>query len=222
MKTKLLLASLLAAITAPLHADVLVESNLTIALKMYFNQAPEVETPKITTRKSSLATLKNVDLINAWARVNGGNFTKKAKLIKADLCEGDNFGNIINTKYYIRDNGVDTDITAAFDITIGEEIKNYKRNNLTGTETGTYLSIMQFVFEVEGPNFDDENIDAQGLVKNTEKIIKYQDQFAKLRASSVILTGDTYFQSTQTETEVPGIVQGTFKTTAPKAVDVVP
>lgn len=224
MKTLFPLIAVLAAITAPLQADVLVESNLVVSLKFYFNQSPEVETPKFTTRKYSSASIKNADLISAFARANGGTFSKKAKLIRVDRCDGVSSGTILSTRYYIRDNGSDTDITTLFSVVKVEEdeVKSYKRVNETSTETGTYLNLVSLDYFVEDINTpDDEFFEASGMEKGTKKIIKYQEQFATLLSSSHAVTGPALFQSSTLEVPLEGLVQGTIKATGPKAVALV-
>lgn len=222
MKTLLPLITLFAAITAPLQADVLVESNLVVSLKFYFNQSPVLETPKFDIRKHSTATIKNADLISAYARVNGGTFSKKAKLIRVNRC--DPSGNVIDedTKYYIRDNGSDTDITPLFSVVEVDDAESYKKNNETGTEVGTFLKFADLHFFVNDPNTpDDERFDASGMEKGVKKVILYKEQLATLLSSTHALAGTANFQSSNLQVPLEGIVQGTVKAIATKAVALV-
>jgi hypothetical protein len=212
MKTKVVTA-LLSLFLSPAFCAELVETNITLSFKLHVQQDP-VSKSGSTTKKYTLVTLKNADIIRMIGVKQAKTFTKSARLLvqtRYDSLGYDGYD------YIIRDAGVDTIVTSYFQINNESDFQAEKSkfSDSTGLGSRTYLALGYLNVPLAG-TFQNvtEGLDLTGPMKITTKRVKsiqFPGKSVNFDAGTLTLTGLGKLLDGKS-----GLISGTFKTSGAK------
>lgn len=198
---------------------VTVESNIAVALK-YHVENPMKEKGDIYIRSYKIVTLKTADLIRLIDEQIPESFTAKAKLILQ--VSYDDEGEIpASSKYVIRDNGTDYNVTSLLKVASNYtyHVRKTSVTTATGLGTSNLLGRAVLTIPLTGTHANvTKGFDLSGTLKASEKYIAItaKDQpTIKPVLSNVSLT--LCGNALQIESK-SGYVTGTFKSSGAKIV----
>lgn len=208
----------------PVLAATVVESNITIALKFYINDKPDVDGPPTDSLAYSTVSIKNADLLHAWSAANSVTLSKKARLMRRDYVNS--YGEVDYEDYdiFIRDGEDDYSLPGGLDILLNEVVDKYRYNTVKGT--GTYNSLsyvnvnVRIIWDLldgqEGDEIDDDTIFSAGLEKYASRTVTYGQVLTSLDTSTTTVVGEAFFYTSNRRSWEDGVVQGTIKQSGPK------
>lgn len=219
-KIALLFATLASTLPCALQADT-VESNVSIALKYYFNFSPPANNNNnVQTEKFTTTTFKNADFIRAINAANNTTYLIKSRILRRDQFnpEGVRVGAPV---YFLRDANIgDVDITEYMEVL--RRANAYNKKFSTTKKTGT-MSLMgdTEVRLIANPEFpiEAEDFNLRGVDRQTTKYVfnPKTKNFVELTTLSINLAGRVSFVI-RGQGSVDAPAEGTFKISAAKIV----
>lgn len=222
------LALSLSSLQAVVPPAAMVESNMTFALKMYINNVDEDFGETFITQTYATVTLKNADIIRAYAEFNEVQIGKAARLIKQDWYDAE--GDLILTRIVIREKGAaDIDITDAFTFdTFGypDSAEKYKYSTSTGKGTRSAIerNSIDYLVGTDEDEFVDEYMNLICMDRVTQRRVLFADILVDLESRSSKVTGDGQFYVIIKGVDgyLEGLMEGTYKVSGAKAITVEP
>lgn len=203
--------------------SVIVESNISFALKMYINYQDELSVGNFDTQTYATVTVKNADIIRAYADYEEENIGKTARLIKQEYFDED--GNTLDIRVVIREKDKDDIflsgefIFETFGYPNKAEKYKYSQADNTGSRSAIERNRIHFFVGDEEDNNSDEYMDLICMDRVTQKVVAVNEVVIPLETRSSKITGDGEFYTVIKGDGGwrPGLMEGTCKVSGSKA-----
>lgn len=216
----LLIAAFLAAAATSAEANI-VESNVTVALKFYFNPTNVYQLKgNFSTLAYQTFSVTNANVIASLNAANEGKpsfpFPLNAKIIRqaSFYIDGDE-GDVV---YLLRDKaGNEVDVTASLNVSINSAVRKTKKHKDTGVGSINLIATDLFNYDADPAILNSEYVVGAGISRYNIKVVQVKgesDLVQILNYSSKAAGSAVFLVPTFTE----GVVEGSIKISGGKVI----